>query len=285
MHQAVLRHFAVTGSAPETAVLEPVTTAGRTAAEVLAELAREDFLTLGPDGRIRAAYPFSAVPTPHRVTIAGGVQVWSMCAIDALGIPAMLGRDAVIASADPVTGETITVTSANGQTVSIRDIDGQDDLCAEIDTLNPDESDFDEFRCSSTITARTEITPELREWILDRLPGYQRPDGPGEACGRDIAPQLRRTGRVRGPGGQYRADGAEQRGGQLYDYQWSKLTAPEGGRHGREHAPAPGPTGGRGRGRGRMVARVGPLVTSAAGPGAESNGRRGPAASARTGAG
>ncbi|MDQ8705163.1 organomercurial lyase [Streptomyces sp. LHD-70] len=118
VHQAVLRHFADTGSAPEPAVLEPVANAvGRTAPEVLAELAREDFLTLGPDGRIRAAYPFSAVPTRHRVTIAGGVQVWSMCAIDALGIPAMLGRDVVITSVDPVTGESVTVTSENGQTV------------------------------------------------------------------------------------------------------------------------------------------------------------------------
>ncbi|MFJ7948752.1 hypothetical protein ACIQ6K_34740 [Streptomyces sp. NPDC096354] len=40
---------------------------------MLAELAQEDFLALGPDGRILAAYPFSAVPTPHRVTIAGRV--------------------------------------------------------------------------------------------------------------------------------------------------------------------------------------------------------------------
>ncbi|MFI1572664.1 alkylmercury lyase family protein [Streptomyces anulatus] len=118
VQQAVLRHFAATGSAPGTADLEPAAAAaGRTAAEVLDELAQEDFLTLDPEGRIRAAYPFSAVPTPHRVTIAGGVQVWSMCAIDALGIPAMLGRDAVITSVDPVTGESVTVTSENGQTV------------------------------------------------------------------------------------------------------------------------------------------------------------------------
>ncbi|MGX1953754.1 alkylmercury lyase family protein [Streptomyces sp. CB02115] len=57
------------------------------------------------------------MPTPHRVTIAGGVQVWSMCAIDALGIPAMLGRDAVITSVDPVTRERVTVTSENGRMV------------------------------------------------------------------------------------------------------------------------------------------------------------------------
>ncbi|MCX5418070.1 alkylmercury lyase family protein [Streptomyces sp. NBC_00059] len=112
VHQAVLRHFAATGTAPEPSSLEPVAaTAGRTAGQVLAELAREDFLTLDERGHIRAAYPFSATPTRHRVGIEGGAEVWSMCAIDALGIPAMLGRDAVITSSDPVTGEPVTVTA------------------------------------------------------------------------------------------------------------------------------------------------------------------------------
>src|SRR5260370_543570 len=87
----------------------------RPAAEVLAELDREDFLTLGADGTIRAAYPFSATQTPHRVRISGGAEAWSMCAIDALGIPAMLGRDVVITSADPVTGATVTVTAGPGR--------------------------------------------------------------------------------------------------------------------------------------------------------------------------
>ena len=71
----------------------------------------EDFLTLDQAGRIRAAYPFCAVPTRHRVRIADTVAVWSMCAIDALGIPAMLGADVVICSTDPVSGESITVTT------------------------------------------------------------------------------------------------------------------------------------------------------------------------------
>ncbi|QNA77784.1 alkylmercury lyase [Streptomyces sp. So13.3] len=117
VHQAVLRHFADTGRPPAAADLEPVaSTAGRTAQDVLAELAREDFLTLEEAGQIRAAYPFSAVPTPHRVRIAGGTEVWSMCAVDALGIAAMLGRDTVISSQDPVTGAPVTVTSVNGAT-------------------------------------------------------------------------------------------------------------------------------------------------------------------------
>ena len=112
VQQAVLRHFAAAGSAPGPEALEPAAARyGRTAGEVLAELDREDFLTLGADGKIRAAYPFSATQTPHRVRISGRAEVWSMCAIDALGIPAMLGRDVVITSADPVTGDPVTVTA------------------------------------------------------------------------------------------------------------------------------------------------------------------------------
>lgn len=34
-----------------------------------------------------------------------------MCAIDALGIPAMLDADVVISSTDPVTGSPVTVTT------------------------------------------------------------------------------------------------------------------------------------------------------------------------------
>ena len=112
VQQEILRHFAATGSASGPQALEAAAAPyGRTAAEVLAELDREDFLTLGADGTIRAAYPFSATQTPHRVRVAGGAEAWSMCAIDALGIPAMLGRDVVITSADPVTGEPVTVTA------------------------------------------------------------------------------------------------------------------------------------------------------------------------------
>ncbi|MCY0933916.1 alkylmercury lyase family protein [Streptomyces sp. H34-S4] len=118
VHQAVLRHFATAGRAPEAGLLEPVAAAaGRTAEDVLAELARDDFLTLDETGQVRAAYPFSAVPTPHRVRIDSGAEVFSMCAVDALGTTAMLGQDTVVSSTDPVTGEPVTVTSTDGTTV------------------------------------------------------------------------------------------------------------------------------------------------------------------------
>ncbi|MEU4569583.1 hypothetical protein [Micromonospora sp. NPDC023956] len=55
--------------------------------------------------------------------------------------------------------------------VAIRDLDDQDDLYAKVDALDPNESELDEFLCSSTTTAHTAVTEELCVWILDRLPG------------------------------------------------------------------------------------------------------------------
>lgn len=116
--QSILRSFAGSGHAPEAADLEQVAQAfSRDRQEILAELAAEDFVTLDHQGHIQAAYPFSATPTAHRVRLTDGTEVWAMCAIDALGIPDMLGTDAVINSSDPVTGETITITSTSGQMI------------------------------------------------------------------------------------------------------------------------------------------------------------------------
>ncbi|MEU2830487.1 hypothetical protein ABZ667_17730 [Streptomyces lavendulae] len=54
--------------------------------------------------------------------------------------------------------------------VAIRDVDEQDDLYADIDSLSPEESELDDFLCSSTTTEHTAITEELATWITDRLP-------------------------------------------------------------------------------------------------------------------
>jgi Alkylmercury lyase len=108
VHQAVLRSFVRTGAAPAIASLaehaEPFNVS-----QVLAELADGDFLYLDPADQITAAYPFSTLPTRHRVRISGAATVFAMCAIDALGVSAMAGLPVVIESADPSTGEPITV--------------------------------------------------------------------------------------------------------------------------------------------------------------------------------
>jgi hypothetical protein len=114
VHQAVLRAFAAAGHAPEPESLEEAA-APFSAAAVLAELAAGDFLCLDRAGRITAAYPFSATATAHTVQIAGGGGAYAMCAIDALGVAAMLGTSVLISSADPVTAEPIAVTVDGGR--------------------------------------------------------------------------------------------------------------------------------------------------------------------------
>ncbi len=120
VQQQVLRSFSATGHPPAASGLAGLAARyGTTVSAVLAELHAADFLQLGPGGDIHAAYPFSAVPTSHVVRIAGGPQVHAMCAIDALGIAAMLGADVRIISADPCTAEPVTVTvQADGKTAA-----------------------------------------------------------------------------------------------------------------------------------------------------------------------
>jgi hypothetical protein len=108
VHQAVLRSVAQTGGAPGARSLA-THAAPLQAADVLAELAADDFLYLDQAGQITAVYPFSARPTRHRVQISGHATVYAMCAIDALGMSAMVGLPVVIESSDPSTGQPITV--------------------------------------------------------------------------------------------------------------------------------------------------------------------------------
>ncbi|MEU3208442.1 hypothetical protein ABZ702_32145 [Streptomyces cyaneofuscatus] len=54
--------------------------------------------------------------------------------------------------------------------VSMRNLDRPEDLYANVDDLPPEESDLDDFLCSSTTTGHTAITEELCTWLLDRLP-------------------------------------------------------------------------------------------------------------------
>ena len=121
VHQAILRAFAATGRPPTLGDLTEVTGGTEAiATTVLASLHELDAIRLDPDGQIAVAYPFSATPTRHRVRIGdrveGQVEVYAMCAIDALGIAPMLGRDTVISSVDPSSGQTVTVTTTDGRT-------------------------------------------------------------------------------------------------------------------------------------------------------------------------
>src|SRR5260221_1923667 len=65
-------------------------------------------------GKILSAYPFSAAPTPHRVTLGGNQDVYAMCAIDALRMPFMLHTDAVIHSTCQQCDRALTLHITNG---------------------------------------------------------------------------------------------------------------------------------------------------------------------------
>jgi Alkylmercury lyase len=125
-YRALLLTFPATGSPPDRTLLRTLARRyGVPLQATLTEMARQDLVQCDPrSGAIRAAYPFSGVPTPHRVTllaspvptghpadsaIAAPVEVYAMCALDALGIPLMFGCDALVSSVDAHSGEAIRV--------------------------------------------------------------------------------------------------------------------------------------------------------------------------------
>jgi hypothetical protein len=110
LYRWILRRFAA-GGAPTASEVEGAARIHDVASEpALARMERLDLVQLDAAGGIRCAYPFSAEPTGHLVELDGGaVTVHAMCAVDALGIPFMLRRAAVIHSADPGSGRDIVV--------------------------------------------------------------------------------------------------------------------------------------------------------------------------------
>jgi hypothetical protein len=111
LHRQVLRAFLATGRAPEAADLRRMADGlGLHPGEAMQPLADADLVHTDPaTGAVTTAYPFSGTPTAHVVRLDGAPLLYAMCAIDALGIPLMTGRDGVISSVSPATCETITV--------------------------------------------------------------------------------------------------------------------------------------------------------------------------------
>lgn len=82
----------------------------------LRHMAESELVFLDPAGRkITGGVPFAPGPTAHQVRIVEGPTVSANCAIDALGIAAMLDRDVDVESLDPLTGEPVTASSRAGR--------------------------------------------------------------------------------------------------------------------------------------------------------------------------
>ena len=93
----VFARAAETGEVPQPpAISEALGRPAEDVRDALKRLAAGKVLILAPnDGNIWTANPFCAVPSGFRVS-AGGKTYWGICIWDALGIPAVLGKDAVI---------------------------------------------------------------------------------------------------------------------------------------------------------------------------------------------
>jgi hypothetical protein len=116
--RAILVAYAATGTAPLTADLPAETKLPPDAIEeTLRRLRRRDLVVLDSDGRIVGAYPFTNRATEHQVQV-GDQSFTAMCAIDALGIGAMLGTDATVRSACEHCSAPIKITTRDkGQAV------------------------------------------------------------------------------------------------------------------------------------------------------------------------
>lgn len=110
VHQQILTTLAASGQPPTRADLQQAAeAAGVDLPAALAELTRVDLIVSDPRGELLAAYPFSITPTLHRLTLHGGQSLHAMCAIDALGVSAMLGQPVSVTSTEPGSARPVTV--------------------------------------------------------------------------------------------------------------------------------------------------------------------------------
>ena len=112
----VFDQAAETGRVPQAP--EIATSLGRTESEIqaaLQQLAAGRVLILAPNsGKIWAATPFCAVPSPFRVE-ARSKTYFGLCIWDALGVVAALDTDAVIRTACGDCSEPMTLEIAGGK--------------------------------------------------------------------------------------------------------------------------------------------------------------------------
>jgi alkylmercury lyase-like protein len=102
LHRDILQSYLQTGAPPNIEGLN---------ADMIQDLCARDLIVMN-DASIASAYPFSTAPTLHSVEI-NGVQVASVCAIDALGTGAMVGAASKVTSHCATCGMGISVEIAN----------------------------------------------------------------------------------------------------------------------------------------------------------------------------
>jgi Alkylmercury lyase len=132
-HRRLLTEFLHTGAPPRPERLAELAD-GLETEPALAALATADLVHRDDAGRIETAYPLSGRRTAHVVHAAGLPPINAMCAVDALGVLTMSGRDGVIVSTDPTTGEAVQVERTGSTWRSLPDslvvVLGAEDGCS-----------------------------------------------------------------------------------------------------------------------------------------------------------
>jgi Alkylmercury lyase/IclR helix-turn-helix domain len=116
VRKAILQAFADEGKAPSVQELAHALGLPRAfVLEACRTLAASDLIVWQDDTtHIVSAYPFSGSQMVHQVLLGGHTTRYAMCAIDALGIPCMLGQGARIRSACFFCHTRVTVDIAGG---------------------------------------------------------------------------------------------------------------------------------------------------------------------------
>jgi hypothetical protein len=88
--------------------------------QALTQLEKRDILVRKEGTQeIVNVYPFSLVPTEHRLVLEDGKKLFAMCAIDALGMPNMFLRNVKITSQCTKCKQEITIEVDNGKIVRL----------------------------------------------------------------------------------------------------------------------------------------------------------------------
>ena len=112
----ILREFARTGKPPssEEIARELKLPSVSMVNQAVEKLSRFDIIST-KGGEIISAYPFSAVPTPHRVIFEDGHGVYALCATDALGIHFLVDEDITVLSKCPECEKEIEIVVKDGR--------------------------------------------------------------------------------------------------------------------------------------------------------------------------
>ncbi len=111
----VLEHFPKAGKAPTKDEIGIETRlSSEELSKILETLDSRDIIYL-KDGEISGAYPFSNTATNFKVTFPNGQTAFAMCAIDALGISFMVGKDVKIESTCAYCGEDLVIEIVKGE--------------------------------------------------------------------------------------------------------------------------------------------------------------------------